>query len=135
MAKVNSTGRDMMGMGWGFPVAIAGGGGVALSQHEQDIEQAIYIVLSTARGERHMRPNFGCGIHDLVFYPNNATTWTLIAHNVEEGLGWWEPRITVTNIDVRPDLNDPAKLVINIQYQVKATNDMRNLVYPFYLST
>jgi phage baseplate assembly protein W len=135
MAKVNSTGGDIMGTGWGFPVAIDGGGGIALAQHEQDIEQAIYIILSTGKGERRMRPNFGCGIHDLVFHPNNATTWTVIADSVEEALGWWEPRIEVTNVEVRADLIEPAKLVINIQYQVKATNDMRNLVYPFYLST
>ena len=135
MAKTNNTGRDMMGGGWRFPVDTDGGGGIALSQHEQDIEQSIDIILRTAKGERRMRPNFGCGIHDLVFYPNNATTWTLIAYNVEEALGWWEPRIKVSNVDVRPASNDPAKLVINIQYQVKATNDMRNLVFPFYLAT
>jgi hypothetical protein len=135
MAKVNNTGKDIIGIGWSFPVAIDGGGGIALSQHEQDIEESIRTILSTAKGERHMRPNFGCGIHDLVFHPNNTTTWTLIAYNVEEALGWWEPRIKVTNVDVRPDPDDPAKLIINIQYQVKAINDMRNLVYPFYLST
>lgn len=135
MVKANNTGRSMLGTGWGFPVDVDGSGGIALSQHEQDIEQAIYIILSTGKGERHMRPNFGCGMHDLVFYPNNASTWTLIGHTVEEALGWWEPRISVTGIDVRPDPNDSAKLVINIQYQVKDTNDMRNLVYPFYLST
>jgi hypothetical protein len=135
MARLNNTGRNMTGMGWSFPVTVDGGGGIALSQRGQDIEESIRIILSIAKGERRMRPNFGCGIHDLVFHPNNATTWTLIAYNIEEALGWWEPRIKVTNIDVRPDLDDSAKLVINIQYQVKATNDMRNLVYPFYLST
>ncbi len=135
MAKLNGTGRDIIGTGWGFPVTIDGGGGIVLSQREQDIEESIRIILSTAKGERHMRPNFGCGIHDLVFHPNNATTWTLIAYNVEEALGWWEPRIKIANVDVRTDLDEPTKLVINIQYQVKATNDMRNLVYPFYLST
>ena len=135
MANINKTSREIMGMGWRFPIAVDGGGGIALAQHEQDIEESIRIILSTAKGERRMRPNFGCGIHDLVFHPNNATTWTLIADSVEEALGWWEPRIKVTDVDVRPDLIEQAKLVINIQYQVRTTNDMRNLVYPFYLST
>lgn len=134
MANMNKTSKEILGMGWRFPVAVDGGGGIALAQHEQDIEESIDIILSTAKGERRMRPNFGCGIHDLIFYPNNATTWTLIADSVEEALGWWEPRIEVTDVDVRPDSIEPAKLVINIQYQVKATNDMRNLVYPLYLS-
>ena len=135
MAKMNNTGRDIMGVGWRFPIDTDGGGGIALSQHERDIEESIRIILSTAKGERRMRPDFGCGIHDLVFHPNNTNTWTLIAYNVEEALGWWEPRIKVSDVDVHPDPKDPAKLIINIHYQVKATNDMRNLVFPFYLST
>lgn len=134
MANMNKTSREMMGIGWHFPVAVDKAGGITLTQYERDIEESIYIILSTAKGERRMRPNFGCGIHDLVFHPNNATTWTLIADSVEEALGWWEPRIEVTNVDVRPDPTETAKLVINIEYQVKTTNDMRSLVYPFYLS-
>lgn len=81
-----------------------------------------------------MRPNFGCGIHDLVFAPNSSATWSLVAHNVQEALGWWEPRIEVIDIDVRPDLADTSRLLINIRYKVKTTNDERSLVYPFYLS-
>ena len=82
MAKTNNTGRDIMGMGWRFHVGTNGSGGIALSSHEQDIEESIDIILRTAKGERRMRPNFGCGIHDLVFHPNNTTTWTLIAYSV-----------------------------------------------------
>jgi phage baseplate assembly protein W len=80
-----------------------------------------------------MRPNFGCDIHNLVFAPNNATTWGLAAHYTEEALGWWEPRIDVTEIDPQPDPEDASRLLINIKYVLKATNDARNLVYPFYL--
>ena len=80
-----------------------------------------------------MRPNFGCDIHNLIFAPNNATTWGLAAHYVEEALGWWEPRIEVTEVDPRPDPQDTSRLLIDIKYRVKATNDARNLVYPFYL--
>lgn len=134
MGNISRTSKEIMGMGWRFPVAVDGGGGIAVAQHELDIEESIDIILSTAKGERRMRPNFGCGIHDLIFHPNNATTWTLIADSVEEALGWWEPRIEVTDVDVRPDLSDTSHLLINIRYRIKATNDERNLVYPFYIS-
>ena len=80
-----------------------------------------------------MRPNFGCDIHKVVFDPNNATTWGLAAHYVEEALGWWEPRIEVTDIDPQPDPEDTSRLLINIKYRIKATNDARNIVHPFYL--
>ena len=125
--------RDMLGMGWSFPLRIDGRGGISLSRHENDIGESIRIVLSTAKGERRMRPDFGCDIHNLIFAPNNATTWGLAAHYVEEALGWWEPRIEVTEVDPRPDPEDASKLLINIKYLIKATNDPRNIVYPFYI--
>jgi phage baseplate assembly protein W len=134
MEKVNNATADIIGSRWSFPLKVSGRGGIALSSHSNGIEESIHIILSTAKGERHMRPNFGCGIHDLVFAPNNSATWSLIAHHVEEALGWWEPRIEVTDIEVRPDLNDSSRLLINIKYKIGATNDERNLVYPFYLS-
>ena len=80
-----------------------------------------------------MRPNFGCDIHKLIFAPNNATAWGLAARYVEEALGWWEPRIEVTEVDPHPDPVDHSRLLIDIKYRIKATNDARNLVYPFYL--
>ena len=104
-----------------------------MSQHDNDIRESIRIILDTAKGERRMRPNFGCEIHSLVFAPNNATTWGLAAHFVEEALGWWEPRIEVTDIDSHPDPEDNSLLLIDIKYTIKATNDERTLVYPFYL--
>jgi phage baseplate assembly protein W len=130
---IDTDNKDILGTGWSSPLHIDGRGGVALSQHEKDIEQSIHIILGTAKGERRMRPNFGCDIHNLVFAPNNATTWGLASHYVEEALGWWEPRIEVTEIDPRPDPQDTSRLLINIKYRIKATNDARNLVYPFYL--
>ncbi len=130
---VTEANKDMLGTGWSFPLHVDGRGGIALSRHNDDIEESIRIILGTARGERRMRPNFGCEIHSLVFAPNNATTWGLASHYVEEALGWWEPRIEVTDIETQPDPEEPARLVINIKYRVKATNDARNIVYPFYL--
>jgi len=131
----NEKEKDIHGSGWRFPLAADNRGGFALSRHERDIEESIRIILNTSKGERRMRPDFGCGISDLVFAPSNATTWGLITHHVEEALGWWEPRIEVIKVDSHPDPNDTSLLMVNIGYRVKSTNDKRNLVYPFYLST
>lgn len=125
--------KDTLGTGWCFPLKVDGRGGISISQHETDIQESIRVILGTAKGERRMRPNFGCDIHTLIFAPNNATTWGLAAHYVEEALGWWEPRIDVTEIDPQPDPEDASRLLINIKYRIKATNDARNIVYPFYL--
>ncbi len=122
----------IIGSGWAFPLRPSQRGGIELSSAEQDIEEAIYVILMTAKGERRMRPNFGCGLHDLVYAPNNVTTFGLIVQNVEEALGWWEPRIDVERVEVTPDRQDPALLHIEVSYRIKATNDVRNLVYPFY---
>ena len=126
--------NDIVGSGWRFPLSVDGRGGIALSSYEKEIEESILIILNTARGERRMRPNFGCGIHDLVFAPNNSSTWSLVAQLVEEALGWWEPRIEVAEVEVRPDLTDTSRLLIEIKYKIEATNNERNLVFPFYLA-
>jgi|SRR5215213_452571 len=124
---------DFLGNGWAFPLRISPSGGIALSRQKTDIEEAIRIILGTAKGERHMRPQFGCGIHDLVFAPNNAETQGQVAQYVLDAIGWWEPRVEVSNVDVTNDDEDGNMLLINIEYLIRATNDERNLVYPFYL--
>jgi phage baseplate assembly protein W len=126
-------GADFLGQGWSFPMRISSRGGISLSRHDQDIEEAIRIILSTAKGERHMRPEFGCGIHDLVFAPNNATTAGLADYHVKQALGQWEPRIEVTDVQIDVDSVEGNLLLINIRYVIRATNEERNLVYPFYL--
>ena len=131
--NLNGHGREFLGQGWRFPMGVDGRGGVAVSGYDRDIEQAITIILSTARGERVMRPDFGSGIHDFIFSPYNATTAGLLAYHVQESLARWEPRIAVTDVDVQPNPGDSSQIMINIQYIVKSTNDERNLVYPFYL--
>jgi phage baseplate assembly protein W len=129
----DDTSKDVLGLGWSFPLRVDGRGGISLSRYDNDIEESIRIILSTAKGERHMRPNFGCDIHKCVFAPNNASTWGLAARYVEDALGWWEPRIEVTDVDPQPDPSDSSRLLITIKYRVKATNDARSIVYPFYL--
>ena len=126
------TNFDLIGAGWRFPVGVDGRGSLALSQGDGEIEQAIQIILSTPIGQRVMRPEFGCRIHELTFAPINASTVTAAYHYVEEALGYWEPRIEVEAIDVSADPDSPGCLLITIFYRVKATHDQRALVYPFY---
>lgn len=123
---------DIIGTGWAFPIDVDGRGGIELAHGYADIEQAIRIIIATAPGERRMRPNFGCRIHELVFAPNSATTFGLARHYVEEALGWWEPRIEVLRVDAYADPTEPARLMVEVKYRVRATKDERALVYPFY---
>ena len=132
--NANTTDIDILGTGWHFPIGVDKHGGIAVSRHERDIEESIKIILATAKGERRMRPEFGCSIHELVFAPVGAATMGLARQYVEEALGRWEPRIEVMEVDVRPDDSDTSKLLINIRYRPKATSDARSLIYPFYLS-
>ena len=125
--------NSLLGRGWSFPPGLDGRGGMAMAQGDADIKQAIRLILGTSRGERPMRPEFGCRIHELVFSSINATTTGLVAHYVEEAIGRWEPRIELRDVEVDPDPDDPARIIINISYQIKATRDERSLVYPFYV--
>ncbi|HET8905632.1 MAG TPA: GPW/gp25 family protein [Ktedonobacterales bacterium] len=124
--------RDFLGVGWAFPVGVDARGRIALARQERDIEEAIHIILLTPKGQRVMRPEFGCQIHDLIFAPNDATTSGLAAYYVEEALAMWEPRIRVSEVNARPDPENLGRLLIDITYEVKATHDSRSLVFPFY---
>lgn len=124
---------DFLGRGWSFPVETESDGAIALAEGETDIEQAIRLILQTAPGERVMRPDFGCGIHEYAFAAVDTTTLTLIEDDVREALERWEPRIEVLTVDSA--LSDAAtgRLDIDIRYRVRQTNNEFNLVYPFYL--
>jgi phage baseplate assembly protein W len=123
---------DILGSGWAFPPTVDARGRIALARQERDIEEAIYMILLTPKGQRVMRPEFGCRIHELIFAPNDAGTVGLAEYYVEEALGMWEPRIRVQDIDARPDPDNTGRLLIDITYEVKATHDTRSLVFPFY---
>jgi hypothetical protein len=125
--------REFLGEGWGFPVTTAGDGAVATAAHEADVADAIRIVLGTAKGERVMRPDFGCGVHEYVFAAINTSTLTLIESSVREALVRWEPRIEVLSVTASRAELTAGRLPISIDYRVRATNTERNLVYPFYL--
>lgn len=123
---------DFLGKGWKFPVSVKDGK-IASSEGEDSIKESIKIILSTAKGERVMRPDFGCDINELVFAPVKTSTATLIDFHIREALLIWEPRIDVLNVIVSPDEQEKNKLYINIEYMVKESNTKSNLVYPFYL--
>jgi len=125
--------QEIVGRGWAFPPGISSQGGLALTSERSEIDQAIRIILSTSPGQRVMRPQFGCRLQELVFAPNNSQTVAQARRFVEEALGMWEPRITVTRVDARPDPQEASRLVIEIEYEIKASHDRRSLVYPFYL--
>jgi len=124
--------KAFLGVGWSLPVAVDDTGEVAQAQYEESVRQSIWIILATSKGERVMRPDFGCGIHDLVFEVNSASTAGRVAQEVEQALLLQEPRIDLLDIQVEPG-GDGEVLLISIEYEVRATNNVFNLVYPFYL--
>ena len=125
--------KEFLGVGWTYPVRTRLNGDIAMSQFEDDIREAILIILGTAKGERVMRPDFGCGIHDLVFAPINTATITLVENSVREALTVHEPRIELIKVEAVSDRAAEGKLLVNIDYRVRSTNSRFNLVFPFYL--
>jgi phage baseplate assembly protein W len=124
--------HEFVGAGWAFPLELDQTGGFALVTDEREIEQAIRLILGTAYGERAMRPDFGCKIHDFVFAEASATTAGLIAAEVRASLVRWEPRIAIDDIQVSVEPADQSLLYIDIRYHIRDRNDPRNLVFPFY---
>lgn len=124
---------SFLGSGWTFPIAINDRGGVTLSREVHKIRESIHIILSTAKGERVMLPEFGCDLQEFVFSAINTSTVTMIKSAVEEALIRWEPRIEVSGIDVSTARMHEGILTIHVRYKVRATNTEHNLVYPFYL--
>jgi uncharacterized protein len=125
--------KAFLGVGWKFAPCVAADGKIALARYEEDIREAILIILGTNRGERIMRPDFGAGLAEFVFEPLNSTTMHLVQTRVQEALVAWEPRIDVLDISVSADPEEYNKLLIATTYQVRATNTQFNMVYPFYL--
>jgi uncharacterized protein len=126
--------KEFLGRGWQFPVRVdTVTGKILMSEYEKDIQEAIWIILATAKGERVMQPNFGCGIHNFVFATLSMATLELVKSDVMETLTRWEPRIELKDVTVSPEKAKEGKLLININYRVRTTNNEFNLVYPFYL--
>jgi phage baseplate assembly protein W len=134
--------QGFLGSGWSYGLAdgaegigLDANGRVLEASDEEKIRQSIWLILSTAPGERVARPDFGCGIHDLVFATQSPGAFGAIEAAVEDALDQWEPRIDVDSVSSSLDSFDDATLLIEIQYTVRATNSRYNLVYPFYLAS
>ena len=124
---------EIIGSGLAFPLQVDRRGGIALARDEQDIDQAIQLILGTAPGERPMRPEFGCGVHDFVFDTIDAGTVGRMEEAIRSALSRWEPRIEVRSVEFDVSRAVNGILTIDIGYTVRATNTDRNLVYPFYV--
>lgn len=125
--------EEFIGRGWAFPLRVDATGSIALVGREQEIEESIRLILGTSPGERPMRPEFGCKIHEYLFSSADSETAGAIAREVRSALQRWEPRIDVADVNVTFDAREATLLYINVGYTIKATNDRRNLVFPFYV--
>ena len=125
-------GEQFIGAGLAFPMQVDATGSLALVHREREIEESIRLILATAPGERPMRPEFGCGIHDYVFATADGATAGQIAYEVRMALERWEPRIDLEQVAVSFDAELDGVLYVDIQYSHRGTNDPRNLVFPFY---
>ncbi len=134
MAQRDSA-KDFLGRGWKFPVRVdEATGRIITSDYEEDIKEAIKIIIMTRKGERVMQPEFGCGLSEYVFGGTDYTTVTQMENEIRSALVNWEPRIIDVNVRVEADSNELSRLIINVDYVVRATNNPYNLVYPYYMS-
>ena len=125
--------HEFEGRGWQFPIRVDDGGAIAEAREEDKVRQSIEIILRTAPGERVMRPDFGCGIHDLVFDTISGAMVGRVASVVAGALATWEPRIDVLSVRSQQDTEDPTRLLIEINYRLRSSNSRFNLVFPFYV--
>lgn len=123
--------QDFVGSGWGFPAAISRTGAVRLFSGADDVDAAIRLILSTVPGERVMRPDFGCSMWELIFAPLTTSTLGQVEQAVREALDRWEPRIELDLVDATGE-QATGTVLIEVSYRIRATNDRRNLVFPFY---
>ena len=126
--------REFLGVGWKFPLQVNASGGIARARYEQRVEESIYLILSTAKGERMMLRDFGCGIHDRVFAPNNSVVLSTVVSEVRDALVRFEPRIDVLDITAESAPDQQNLLLIRIDYRIRANQALGNLTYPFYIN-
>ncbi|SFS59894.1 GPW/gp25 family protein [Paenibacillus sp. BC26] len=125
---------SFLGRGWKFPIEVdSTTGRIKTAEKEDDIAEAIRIILWTNKGERVMRPDFGCGIHEFVFETTDETTLRLLETNIQEAIRIWEPRVHEVEVHAEQDGAGAGKLLLHISYVVRSTNNLFNQVYPFYL--
>jgi phage baseplate assembly protein W len=130
-------GSDIIGQGWSFPIRVNAKGGMDWSSGPDRIQAAIWTILSTSPGERLMLPTFGAGIKDEVFESNSELVCAQLQSAIQKALTQWEPRIQVVSVRATPS-SDPAQpdslVLVSIDYQIRDTNELFNMVYPFFLT-
>lgn len=127
-------GAGVLGKGWAFAIRPDASGGFVYEGGDEKIRQSLWLILSTAPGERVMLAQFGCGIHDLVFEPNTVGTRDLVRQRVQDALLRWEQRIDVIDVRVETPVDARNYMLIHIDYRVRSNNAFYNLVYPFFLN-
>lgn len=125
--------REFLGSGWKFPVETDSRGNIEMSGEDAGIEESIKLIIGTAKGERIMRPEFGCEVHDYAFSSVTPKTLNLIESSIRKALIEWEPRIDIEGVDAYRDEQNASRVLIDIEYEVRSTNSVQNMVYPFYL--
>lgn len=123
---------DIIGKGWKFPVKVNASGGLNWSNGPDRVMDAVWLILNTVPDERVMRPTFGAGARSFVFEPNSVASRARLSLAISEALTKWEPRIEVVSLDVAQG-DDPNIVSIAIAYKIRTTNELFNLVFPFYL--
>lgn len=125
--------KEFLGRGWKFPVRMNSRGIIDVSEYEVSIKEAINVILKTSKGERVMQPDFGCGIYDYLFESTDDANLRMMEESVKDSLIIWEPRIDLNDVTAFLDESEDGKVLINVSYTVRTTNNEFNLVYPFYL--
>jgi hypothetical protein len=125
--------NDIVGSRIVFPFRLGDRNQIGLVTDDLAIRQSIYVIINTVPGERVMRPDFGCEIHSLIFWPANHQTAAIAERYVREALLRWEPRIDVQEVEVTAGTADRGELFIKVTYSLKGEHDPRSLVYPYYL--
>ncbi|GAA1135970.1 GPW/gp25 family protein [Ornithinicoccus hortensis] len=133
MSGYLDSGIDFVGAGWAYPLGVDATGRIALVARDREIQESLRLILGTVPGERPMRPEFGCRIHEHVFGPANLTTAGRVAHDVREAIERWEPRVDLLDVGISFDSRTEGTMYVDIHYTLRGDNDPRNLVFPFYV--
>jgi phage baseplate assembly protein W len=133
MSNGGDNSKKYLGVGMAFPMDVDGQGQVVLNSYEDHVRQSILLIMQTAKGERVMRPDFGAGLQTLVFEPAGPATAAMVQHEVQQALLRNEPRIDVLSVQVTADPAQPGVLTINVNYRVRQTDTIYNVVYPFFI--
>jgi uncharacterized protein len=126
--------RAFRGQGLAFPLAVTPQGALSTASNNTKIEQSVWLILSTAKKERVMRPDYGCGIHDLVFSPSSPQSVGQIVDQLRRALVAQEPRIDVLDVTGEIPPGETNLLLLRVDYRIRANNALANVVYPFFIT-